>query len=126
MQAIPRAERGFHYSWLPTAEYRDRFGYLAYSQSSGTSISFRTTTDDRFVGSDHYPTIYDPGTGRLVHLPGEALEADQTFVTAIIHEHGTDYRRWETTVERTRGSFYWPEESGGSHTAAQSWLAVGS
>src|SRR5262245_37733059 len=51
VDATPRTNRGFHYSWLPTAEYRDRFGYLAFSRSSGTSVSLLLRDESRLIGS---------------------------------------------------------------------------
>src|SRR6266851_1685401 len=65
-------EQGFHYSDIPTAEYRSRFGYLAFSCSSGMSV---------FVAG--WPLVYSrdkvaavPGDdGKMNGLPNEILEA---------------------------------------------------
>jgi hypothetical protein len=34
-----RLKHGFHYSWLPTAQYRERFGHAAFAATAGTSVS---------------------------------------------------------------------------------------
>ena len=47
--AALRDRQGFHYSWLPTAEYRERFGYLAFSKSSGTSVSLQSADGSRLM-----------------------------------------------------------------------------
>src|SRR5690349_8829634 len=41
--AGPRAKPGFHYSWLPTADYRERFGHLAFSRDMGTMVYLRSS-----------------------------------------------------------------------------------
>jgi hypothetical protein len=112
IRAVVREERGFHYSWLPTREYRDRFGYLAFSQSSGTSVALVAPDGNQLIGSDDASAVHDPGTGRLLHLPGEALEAGQAWLSGIVHTSGSDHRIWQRVLAG-RGEIDWPEESGG-------------
>ena len=98
-----RRERGFHYSDIPTAEYRSRFGYLAFSCSSGTSV---------FVAE--WPQVYSrdkvaaiPGDdGKMNALPNEILEAGETQLTAIIHPGASCYPICNRLTD-------WPAESGG-------------
>lgn len=34
VKVVRRAEQGLHYSWIPTEEYRTRFGHLAFSRTA--------------------------------------------------------------------------------------------
>lgn len=100
---VERLERGFHYSDLPTTEYRSRFGHLAFSCSSGTSV---------FVAA--WPLVYSrdgvaavPGDdGKMYGIPKEILEVGETHLTAIIHPGGSCYPVCNSLED-------WPEESGG-------------
>ena len=100
---VERTEPGFHYSDLPTKEYRSRFGYLAFSCSSGTSV---------FAAG--WPLVYSrdkvaavPGDdGKIYGIPNEILELGETHLTAIIHPGGSCY----PVCNLLKG---WPEESGG-------------
>ena len=118
VEAISRAECGFHYSWLPTAEYRDRFGYLAYSRSVGTSFSERLGDGTRLISSDVGSSVYDSSTRRLCPLPAPVFEAGRAFVSGVAHTHGANLRHWRWMIEaKTRVE--WPEESGGSEAVAR-------
>ena len=112
VEATPRAEPGFHYSWLPTAEYRDRFGYLAYSRSVGTSFSELLGDGTRRISSDTAPSVYDSSTQSLCPLPAPVLEAGRAFVSGVAHTGGTNYCFWLGMV-RVKTPLNWPEESGG-------------
>jgi hypothetical protein len=100
---VERTEPGFHYSDLPTQEYRRRFGHLAYSCESGTAV-FVTT----------WPVVYPrdkvvavPGDdGKMFGLPAEILAAGETRLTAVIHPLFAS----SALCERLKS---WPEESGG-------------
>ena len=100
---VERKEHGFHYSDLPTREYRDRFGFLSFSCSSGTTV---------FVME--WPLVYSrdkvaavPGEdGKMYGIPKEILEAGETNLTAIIHPGGSCYPVCNSLKD-------WPEESGG-------------
>ncbi len=101
-----RSEQRFHYSDIPTAEYRSRFGYLAYNCSSGTSV---------FVAE--WPLVYSrdkvsavPGNdGKMYGLPKEILEVGETQLTAIIHPM--------SSICPVRSQLTnWPQESGGRTT----------
>ena len=112
VDATPRAEPGFHYSWLPTAEYRARFGYLAYSRSVGTSFSELLGDGTWRISSDTAPSVYDSSTRSLCPLPAPVLEAGRAFISGVAHTHGTDRRPWLGMV-RVNTRLNWPEESGG-------------
>ncbi len=103
---VGRSEQGFHYSDIPTAEYRSRFGYLAFSCSSGTVV---------FVTK--WPLVYSrdkvaavPGDdGKMYGLPKEILEMGETQLTAIIHPSSSARLVCSQLTN-------WPEESGGRTT----------
>jgi hypothetical protein len=100
---VERTEHGFHYSDLPTEEYRMRFGHLAYSCESGTAV-FVTSWPVAFPRDK---VVAVPGDdGRMFGLPAEILAAGETRLTAIIHPGGACC----TVCERLRS---WPEKSGG-------------
>ena len=118
VDAMPRAECGFHYSWLPTAEYRDRFGYLAYSRSAGTSFSQLLGDRTWLISSDVGSSVYDPTAHSLFQLSAPVLTAGRAFVSGVAHTYGTDARFWQWMIEaNTR--LEWPEESGGSEAVAR-------
>jgi hypothetical protein len=112
VDAIHRSERGVHYSWLPTAEYRDRFGYLAYSRITGTNFSSLSDDGTWLISSDIGSRIYDPTLHRLFQLPTQVRRVGRAFVSAVAHTGGTDYRSWLGMV-RMNTPLDWPEESGG-------------
>ena len=83
-----RKERGFHYSAIPTAEYRARFGLLNYSCAEGTavflsSVPFRLPRDKMVAipGQDARPYF----------LPEPILEAGRTELTAVIHPYFSEF-----------------------------------
>jgi hypothetical protein len=100
---VERTKNGLHYSDLPTSEYRSRFGYLAFSCSSGTSV-FRA----------NWPLVYSRDAiaavpaedGKMYSIPKEILGAGETHLTAIIHLGGSCYPVCNSMKD-------WPEESGG-------------
>jgi hypothetical protein len=96
-----RDKQGLHYSWLPTSAYRERFGYLGFSKSSGTSVSLESADGSRLVGSDDAPRVYDPEARASYQLPEEALMAGRAFISAIVHEAASSRDFWQRTIERT-------------------------
>jgi hypothetical protein len=118
VEATPRGEAGFHYSWLPTTEYRHRFGYLAFSRSLGTSVSFESPDGTRFIGSDDAPCVYDSVARGLLELPGEVLEVGRAFISGIVHTLGADHGRWQLYMDHS-AHLNLPEESGGVEAVAK-------
>jgi len=112
VQVVPREEGGFHYSWIPTREYRARFGYLAFSRSTGTSVALHLRDGRRLIPSDDEPTVYDPKNQRLVSLAAEVLQAGSARVSGIVHTHTAD-PFWIGHALEANPNLVWPEESGG-------------
>ncbi len=96
-----RDRQGFHYSWLPTDAYRDRFGYLAFSKSSGTSVALGIAGGGQQVASDDAPRVCDPLAGASYLLPEEALTAGRAFISAIVHESASWKDLWQDAIEKT-------------------------
>jgi hypothetical protein len=98
--AAPREKRGLHYSWLPTSEYRRRFGYLAFSKSSGTSVSELRADGSRHIAADNAPRIHDPAAQASYALPAEALTAGRAFISGIVHRSASSKYIWKDVIER--------------------------
>ena len=109
---VERPERGFHYSALPTTEYRSRFGHLAFSCSSGTSVF---VTDWPLVHSRDKVAAVPGDDGKIYAIPKEILEVGEAHLTAIIHPGSSCYPVCNSLKD-------WPEESGGR--AAQEKIAA--
>lgn len=109
-----RLKTGFHYSWIPTKEYRDRFGYLAFSLQGAPTAADASNSANIKVSSDDEPVIYDPGSHRLVDLPSEIVLAGTAHINAFVHRGASQqllrFYQWPEAV-------VWPEESGGEETA---------
>ena len=101
VSVAPRGKQGFHYSWLPTAEYRHRFGCLAFSKSSGTSVSLGTGDGQRLVPADDAPCVYDPAHGTWHALPEEALTAGRAYISGIVHASASWTGLWQDVIQRT-------------------------
>jgi hypothetical protein len=107
----PRLKQGFHYSWIQTTEYRERFGYLAYSCGAGTKafhvrFGFLITPGDNIEGI--------PKDGRLYRLPQEVVEAGSVQLTSVIHDCSATISYWDKSIGPE--SLSWPAESGGRET----------
>jgi len=106
---VPRESHGFHYSALPTLEYRTRFGHLAYAHPGGTHV--KMTSAAGFVSlADHLQLIADQD-GRWWKVPREVSEVGSVEVTAFIHPGIAELPEW-FPVDRD----LLPPESGGRVT----------
>jgi hypothetical protein len=114
IKVTPREKQGFHYSWIKTADYRARFGYLAFSRSVGTSVSLRLSNGTQLMASDDAPCIFDFITGRMFYVPTEVSTAGRAFVSGAVHTAGADAGLWNFLVFRRRPAPHWPSESGGA------------
>jgi len=93
----------FHYSWMLTLEYRERFGHLAFCTGSGTTFWKRDW-------SGNGPATLDPNdanawieapVGHLSSVPAAVMNAGACRLTAFIHDYLDAERVWHR----------WPEES---------------
>lgn len=97
IHATARAEAGHRF--LPTTEYRERFGYLACSRSRGTFIAppnSRLIT--QFIESDNAVFVFDPDTQSVLQLPEVVIEAGSTFISGIVHTFGANHHLWREMI----------------------------
>ncbi len=99
-----RAKQGFHYSDIPTEEYRIRFGHLAYSCDSGTTV-FLSGPGPIVFPRDSVAAVPSQDA-KMYGLPEEILEAGLTRLTHVIHTFSATHLFWKHVRD-------WPEESGG-------------
>jgi hypothetical protein len=111
---VEREKQGFHYSAIPTAEYRARFGFLGYACAAGTAVLL-INQDPMAIPRDKYVVI--PGEdGHGQGLPQAILEAGKVELTAVIHPLSPAYDFWDERGGRGRRKIRWPDESGGEET----------
>ena len=76
-----RKKQGFHYSDIPTAEYRTRFGYLSYSCAEGTAVLVAGGP----LALPRDKAVAVPGKdARPCYLPEPVLDAGRAELTAVI------------------------------------------
>lgn len=107
----------FHYSWMTTAEYRERFGNLAFCCAMSTGIWTAEMLKDGVAALD--PNVSEPliegKPGRLMLVPEVVLEAGVCLLTRTVHAR-TDaeslWKKWNKAVDQDHGaaplSGHWP------------------
>lgn len=100
----------FHYSWIPTNEYRRNFGYLAYSCRAGTKSS--EVKWNKVIGSSDDVATISTSEGQLYALPPEVSRAGSVRLTAVIHNWSAACEHWGFLAADAE-ELTWPEESGG-------------
>jgi len=110
---VEREKQGFHYSAIPTAEYRTRFGFLNYSCTEGTAVFLSgdplTLPRDKIVaipGEDAQPC----------YLPEPVLNTGRVELTAVIHPNFAAFPWAALPNSDAMHNIYWPTESGGQQT----------
>ena len=98
---VAREKQGFHYSWLPTEEHLRRFGHLAFSKGTGTSVSLGTAGGKRLVPSDDEPRVYHATARALYDLPNEVLMAGRAYVSGVVHSNGSSRYIWARVLQQT-------------------------
>jgi hypothetical protein len=76
-----------HYSWMTTAEYRQRFGYLAFCCPTSTGIWTDEMLEDGMATLDPNVTapLIEGEPGQLRRVPETVLEAGKCFLTRSVH-----------------------------------------
>jgi len=104
-----------HYSHIPTNEYRERFGWLAFSCERGTRM-YRWTFKGVQDSNQIYPIVYTSDS-QTYRIPKEVIQAGGIFLTAPIHYHTAKYcLSYISHAEHMFteiGTGEWPVESGG-------------
>ena len=117
-----RVTKGFHYSALPTAEYRAYFGYLSFSCGYGRTVVL-LSDGPVVVPRDDLAAV--PGDdASMYRLPSKIANAGLTHLTAVIHSASAQDPDLDYIAVREKGSgqIDWPEESGGQHTLDKIFL----
>ena len=114
----------FHPAWIPTAEYRERFGCLAFACAAGSRFvkPVKVETDDAsFEGlldnNFNHAIVWVPR--KPFGLPDPILRAGTCFVTGVVHARAGRPAAWRGALEATRSNHAWPAETGGAATLAQ-------
>lgn len=108
--------RGFHYTWMPTVEYRRRFGYLQYEADAAPR--FLLSTDEGVVDSaDNIPGLLT-ADGTIFRLPPEIARAGCIELTGVIHPRTARAWVWENCARSTGG---WPDDTGGATILDRIW-----
>ena len=102
-------ERGFHYSWIPTADYREQFGCLNYHTTRGSSFFL---PEGMIVNPrPPLPTLLTPNGP--VGVPEAVIEVGRVLCTGIIHHRTDGYRYWTSRWAGPWRDVDWPDEYGG-------------
>jgi hypothetical protein len=107
----------FHYTWMTTADYRSKFGCLAYAVNAGTSFMTGESKGEWAVHRHDNAIVYDRKL-RPRYIPDEVVEAAAVELTGVIHDEmsvGHKARRWVEIL--SEHSDTWPVESGGEAAA---------
>jgi len=123
---IPRGEDAdpFHYSWMPTGEYRQRFGFLSFACAEASrfikpvrldvdDLSFEGTLDNNV----NYAVLWVPQ--KPFQLPEAILKAGACFVTGVVHPRAACPATWQRTLETVKSNHVWPPQTGGPETLAR-------
>jgi hypothetical protein len=101
----PERER-FHYTWQPTHDYIERFGYLDYFADAGTA--FLVPMREGVLDTHLRPSVKGP-TGEWIELPDNLRAAGSVSVTAAIHPIGQDPLIWLVRVGKVRDAIWQPD-----------------
>lgn len=81
----------FHHAWMTTADYRERFGCLAFSSVAGSSVFGSDQVNGEAVLVDNntlYPRIQvEPDSA--MRPPKQVLDAGMCSLTALVHPRAT-------------------------------------
>src|SRR5262249_7663274 len=82
---VPREKQGFHYTAIPTRDYRARYGHLAYIHPSPNELAPNELAPNELarneLAGDELVSIMDR-EGRWRFLPAEVLDAGKFHLTA--------------------------------------------
>ncbi len=81
----------FHYSWMPTAEYRERFGCLVFSCAKGSPLFTDEVLDGEPVLVDHnclFPELRVASDAAFTP-PKAVIDAGCCEMTALVHPRVT-------------------------------------
>ncbi len=84
---LPEGESFFHYSTLPTGEYRRRFGFWSYGNAGyGSNFEVGSAAAGFRIIDSSLARVADL-KGRWVEVPPGLIEAGSCRLTAFVHEY---------------------------------------
>lgn len=110
-EAVPREAQGFHHSAIPTREYRDRFGFLAFA--NGRSLQSGSFIEGTLRLESGFGAVVIDEEGACRSVP-EEVEAGAVRLTGMIHPYANQPHFWEKLARKEPAPGLWPEESGGA------------
>lgn len=117
----------FHYSWLTTADYRERFGCLAFACGRGSALFQDAVLGDEPVlvdGNCRFPELRISET-EAESPPQEILVAGACWLTALVHPHVTADFLASQLGRRRRPSSGQDEPASGTWAAILEWWCKG-
>lgn len=111
----------FHYTWMLTSEYRERFGGLSFACAAASELFMGVqivddTTNEVIPGvldpNWIFPVIWTNQENRF-RLPQEILDAGCVEVTGVLHAATDRHEYWEFYAKEFEAGDNWPDESGG-------------
>lgn len=104
----------FHYTWMKTTEYRERFGYLSYSYSGVGTQLFLPSADG--VREFNDLPFFSTNDGEF-RIPVEVAQEGTVELTGIIHTYAAQEPWWTHHYPYQRKEHSkWPKETGGNAT----------
>lgn len=81
----------FHYSWMTTADYRERFGCLAFSCAAGSSVFGTDLVGEEtvLVDSNTLHPMLQVDRDSTMRPPKQILETGTCSLTALVHPRAT-------------------------------------
>lgn len=104
----------FHYTWMTTSKYRDRFAHLAYDTDAAPEFALVSAGEAReYAAGPIFAT-----KGVAYRIPVEVAEAGSVLLTAIVHSLTPRVWVWQHFLppEQFRR---WPSDTGGEKTLAE-------
>ncbi len=109
----------FHYTWMTTATYRSRFGFLSYSARAGTYFMTRGKSGSWAVHRHDSAVVHDSELVPCL-VPDELANSAFAELTGAIHEEMSQWNKARKWVEALSGNLdRWPSESGGEGAALE-------
>ena len=81
----------FHYGWMTTADYRERFGCLAFSCAAGSSVFGTDLVGEEtvLVDSNTLHPVLQVDRDSTMRPPKQILDAGTCSLTALVHPRAT-------------------------------------
>jgi hypothetical protein len=110
-EAVGREIQGFHHAAMPTREYRECFGHLAFA--SGRSLRSGSVGGGALRVETGFGAVVIDEHGACRSIP-EEIEAGAVRLTGMIHPYANQQLLWERISRTEPVPDLWPEESGGA------------